>query len=83
MPLYYFDIVDVDGLHVDDTGVECDDIDAAIAMARRTISELAHDAFRDPGQSELAIRIRDDMEDPVVLRVTLETTLVEGQSKLN
>lgn len=73
MPRYYFDLVDQDGEHLDEDGVECGDLDEAIVLARRTISEIALDLFRDTEQTELAIRIRDEMEGPVVLKVTLDT----------
>jgi hypothetical protein len=73
MPRYYFDLVDRDGEHLDEDGVECGDLDEAIVLARRTISEIALDLFRDTEQTELAIRIRDEMEGPVVLKVTLDT----------
>jgi hypothetical protein len=73
MPRYYFDLVDRDGEHLDEDGVECGDLDEAIVLARRTISEIALDLFRDTEQTELAIRIRDEIEGPVVLKVTLDT----------
>lgn len=72
MTRFYFDIVDDDGLSIDAEGVECDDLDAAITLARQTISDMARDVFRDPDQSELAIRIRDHDSGPVVLKVTLD-----------
>ena len=74
MPRYYFDLVDRDGEHLDSEGVECQDLDDAILMARRTVSEIARDAFRDTDQTELAIRIRDEREGPVVLKVTIDTS---------
>lgn len=73
MSRYYFDLVDRDGEHLDEDGVECKDLDEAVALARRTISEIALDLFRDTEQTALAIRIRDEMEGPVVLKVTLNT----------
>jgi len=74
MPRYYFDLVDLDGEHLDDEGVNCRDLDEAILLARRTVSEMALDLFRDTKQTELAIRIRDEREGPVVLKVTLDTS---------
>ena len=59
---------------MDDEGVECQDLDEAILLARRTVSEIAMDVFRDTEQTELAIRIRDKEEGPVVLEVTLDTS---------
>ena len=73
MPRFYFDLLDRDGEHIDEEGVECQDLDQAIVLARRTVSEIAREAFRDTEQSELAIRIRDKEEGPVVLKVTLDT----------
>jgi hypothetical protein len=73
MPRYYFDLVDRDGEHVDEDGVECGDLDEAIMIARRTISEIALDLFCDTDQKEVAMRIRDGVEGPVLLRVTLDT----------
>ena len=74
MPQYYFDLVDRDGEHLDEDGVECENLGAAIALARRTIFEIARDVFRDTDQTELRMRIRDETGEPVVLKVTLETS---------
>ena len=74
MPRFYFDLVDRDGEHIDDSGVDCASLDEAILLARRTVSEIARDAFRDTDQTEIAIRIRDERDGPVVLKVTLDTS---------
>lgn len=42
-------------------------------IARRTISEIALDLFRETDETEVPIRIRDGAEGPVLLRVTLHT----------
>ena len=60
--------------NLDEDGVECENLGAAIALARRTIFEIARDVFRDTDQTELSMRIRDDTDEPVVLKVTLETS---------
>jgi len=73
MPRFYFDLLDRDGEQIDEDGVECQDLDQAILLARQTVSEIAREAFRDTEQTELAIRIRDQEEGPVVLKVTLDT----------
>ena len=73
MPRFFFDIRDSDGLFRDDTGLELESMDVAVGMARRTLSDMVRDAFRDPETTELAVKIRDGSEGPVVLTVTLET----------
>ena len=73
MPRFFFDIHDNDGLFRDDTGVELESMEVAVGMARRTLSDMVRDAFRDPQATELAVKIRDGSQGPVVLTVTLET----------
>jgi hypothetical protein len=43
MPRYFFDIRDKDGLHYDETGIELDDFDAALAEATRALGEMVSD----------------------------------------
>jgi hypothetical protein len=73
MPRFFFDIHDSDGLYRDETGLELENMDAAVGMARQTLSDMVRDAFRDPQTTEVAIKIRDGSQGPVVLTVSLET----------
>ncbi|MDF2798891.1 MAG: hypothetical protein K0R85_1635 [Devosia sp.] len=73
MPRFFFDINDSDGLYRDDAGLELENMDVAVGMARQTLSDMVRDAFRDPQTTELSVQIRDGSQGPVVLTVKLET----------
>lgn len=72
MPIYHFDIADRDGTYEDVEGVECENMDAAILLARQTLSGLARDALRLPGNDRIALQVRDGDEGPVSMVVTFE-----------
>jgi len=75
MPRYYFDILDDDGLFADEQGMVLEDMDAAVTVARRTLSDMVRDAFENTGHADLSIKVRDGAEGPVLLTVKLDTTL--------
>jgi len=75
MPRYYFDIHDQEGDFRDEEGLDFPDLDAAIAVARKTLGGLVQDALREPGLETVAITVRDGQDGPVMMRVTLETNL--------
>jgi hypothetical protein len=59
MPMFYFDIVDVDDAFKSDTvGVELADVDEARIEARLCIASMAPDAINH-GSSELRVVVRD------------------------
>jgi hypothetical protein len=80
MTRFFFDIHDQDGEFHDEEGMELPDLEAAAAVGRKTLGGLVQDALRERGQDEVAITIRDGDLGSVVMRVTLETTLLGGSS---
>ena len=63
MARYYFDLLDSDGLVVDDEGREIEDLEAVQVEAARSLIDLARDSlmmatFRSVEQ--LSILVRDD-----------------------
>jgi hypothetical protein len=71
MPLYFFDIRDSSGVHVDETGLEFPNLDAAIAEGRRALADMSRDALPRPEDQATEILIRDHGEGPVLLTLTL------------
>ena len=78
MARYYFDIMDDEGVFLDDVGMELADMDTAIKEARRTLADMVRDALRSQSPDSVSISIRDGAEGPVVLSVTLKTEEPEG-----
>lgn len=78
MARYYFDIMDEEGVFLDDVGLELPDMDTAIKEARRTLADMVRDALRSQSPDNVSISIRDGAEGPVVLSVTLKTEEPEG-----
>ena len=75
MPLYFFDVRDKQGLHRDDTGLEFDTLDDAIAEGRRALGDMSREALDTGGDGDLEITIRDHTEGPVKLALSLTTEL--------
>lgn len=79
MPTYYFDVFDGGGLVRDLEGMEFEDMDAAVAEARRALGGMVKDALSDGGSEHpIEIRIRDGDEGPILLSVTV-TSVNEGR----
>jgi hypothetical protein len=78
MPRYYFDIFDKEGVERDDDGLELESIDAAVNEARQALRDMANEAIPEPRTAHLAIQIRDHTEGPVLLSVTITSTLAYG-----
>ncbi|WP_108395984.1 DUF6894 family protein [Devosia submarina] len=81
MPRYFFDIKDDKESSVDSTGIELPNMDAAIREARRALAEMVGESLRDRGNGDIAVRIRDGAEGPVLLEVSLSTTMPDGKPK--
>lgn len=81
MPRYFFDIKDDKESFVDSTGIELPNMDAAIREARRALAEMVGESLRDRGNDDIAVRIRDGAEGPVLLEVSLSTTMPDGKPK--
>jgi hypothetical protein len=68
MPIYFFDIVQVDGSVTKDTvGTNLADEEAAREEAKRCMAEMASEAI-DEGLSEVRILVRDAAGKRVALR---------------
>lgn len=62
MALYYFDLVNEQGLSADEEGVECADIAAVQNEAARALADMARDAIHantEVPTHQLAIQVRD------------------------
>lgn len=77
MPRYYFDVSDNDGFFCDEQGIELDSMDMAVSVARRTLSDMVQDVFREAEHANLSVKIRDGAEGPILLTVTLDTRIEE------
>ena len=74
MPRYYFDINDGDGVFIDNAGIDLADMNAAIGEARRALADMIRDTMRAGTEGDKAsIRIRDGVEGPILLEVTVTT----------
>ena len=75
MPRYYFDMMDDDGLLVDDEGVELSDLDAAQEEAARSLGDMVRDATRNfkrgPIQ-QMGIEVRDEIGRVMHVRFSVE-----------
>jgi hypothetical protein len=71
MHRYFFDIVDQNGRSSDTQGMELENLEAAIAEARRTLGGLVKDALSDGEYLPIEIHIRHGGEAPVVLTVSM------------
>lgn len=63
MPRYYFDLMDADGLVMDDEGREMKDLHAVQIEAARSLVDMARDSLMEttaPSVEQLSIRVRDD-----------------------
>ena len=81
MPRYFFDIKDDKESFVDSTGIELPNMEAAIREARRALADMVGESLRDRGNDDIAVRIRDGAEGPVLLEVSLSTTMPDGKPK--
>ena len=73
MPRYFFDIFDRNGLTRDEEGMPFENMDEAVAEARRTLGGMVKDALLDEDDSQIEIRIRDGVEGPVILSVSMRS----------
>jgi hypothetical protein len=63
MTRYYFDLVDDDGLFLDEEGLELSDFRAVQVEAAKSLADMARDATYDSGRSSkrhMAVEVRDD-----------------------
>ena len=71
---YYFDLVDHEGIAIDEEGMELPSIESVQEEAARSLVDMARDDFRPKHESarELAIRVRDDVGPVLQLKFTFE-----------
>lgn len=81
MPQYFFDVQDGEGVFVDEVGMELPDMPTAVHEARRALGDMVRDALRDDEGGGIVIRIRDGVDGPVVLTVTLTTDWPEDDAQ--
>jgi hypothetical protein len=74
MPWFYFDLLDGEKLGVDDEGVECESPEAARKEAAITLGEIMRDAMPDGDQRTMALRIRGE-SGQIVLMLSLVFTV--------
>ena len=73
MPMFYFDIVQIDGTFViDSVGIDLASPEAARIEAKRCLAEMLEQAVNDD-LSELRIEVRDAAGETVALRAALLT----------
>jgi hypothetical protein len=75
MRRFFFDQRDVDGLFVDEEGLELKDSDIAQEEAAHSISHMVRDALRKPVSGfsqQMAIEVRDGAGPVMKLRLTFE-----------
>jgi hypothetical protein len=71
---YYFDMVDHDGVTIDEEGMELPSIESVREEATRSLLDMAREEFRpkDGTTGELAIRVRDGVGPVLQLKFTFE-----------
>lgn len=75
MPRYYFDLIDSDGLVLDEEGIMLRDLDAAQQEAARTLGDMARDLSRESGSAaaqHMAIDVRDEFGRVMQVRFSFE-----------
>lgn len=65
MPRYYFDTHDGEMIR-DDVGVDCDSFQSALDEATSVLADFAQDAVPGAKLREMAVRVRDDRDRPVM-----------------
>jgi len=73
MTRYYFDLVDQDGLVIDEEGMEFGDMEAVEREATQAMADAARESLqRALKAGEAAIKVRDDSGPVMRVRFTVE-----------
>lgn len=73
MARYYFDLVDQDGLVVDEEGLEFGDMEGVEREATQAMADAARESLQRPIKpGEAAIEVRDDAGPVMRVRFTVE-----------
>lgn len=79
MPRYFFDVHDHKGLHRDDDGVECDDLDDARKQAQTLVADVIREQVPDGDLHEVVCEVRDFSKQPVYrVKVTLQGAIISA-----
>ena len=75
---YYFDLVDSEGIAIDEEGMELPSIQSAQEEAARSLVDMARDEFQPKRGAArgLAIRVRDDTGPVLQLKFTFEVSRI-------
>ncbi|QOG17924.1 DUF6894 family protein [Bradyrhizobium sp. SEMIA] len=80
MTRYYFDILDQEGLVVDEEGLEFSNMEAVERAAARAMADAAAENFQLPVKSsEASIEVRDDAGPVMRVRFTVEIERLRRQ----
>jgi hypothetical protein len=83
MPWYYFDTRDEDAIIVDDVGLQLSGMEAAKAVAAKSLAELALDALPGSARRCLGVDVSDERHRPVLTtELTFEARIVDTGSEL-
>jgi len=79
MPRFFFDIHDGEKFTPDRQGLDLDDLEAAKAEAKKTLSEIVKDEMPDGNRRDFTVDVKD-VAGQIVWRVTL-SLVVESPSQ--
>ena len=83
MPRYFFDIRDHKGLHHDDDGVECDDLDDARKQAQTLVADVIREQVPDGDLHEVACEVREGTRKIAYrVKVTLQGAMSPARDEL-
>ena len=80
MPRYYFDLLDQDGLVVDEEGLDFSSLEDVEREAAQAMADAAADSFERPIKSvESSVQVRDDTGVVLRVRFTVEIERLQKQ----
>lgn len=85
MPRYFFDTQDGE-LVRDDIGLNCDNFQDMLAQATSGLADFAHDAVPGAKYQEMAVRVRDEQDRPVlqaILRLEITQSKQGAQVRMS
>ena len=74
MARYYFDLVESDGIVLDDEGMELSTLEAVREEAARSLADMARDSIRHrlPERAGMSVEVRDDAGPVMQVRLIFE-----------
>ena len=70
MPRYFFDVIDPHGRHLDDVGIDCEDLETARKHAEIALPDLLKELLPNGMHSAVVIEIHD-AQDRELIRATI------------